>query len=58
MLVPILNIFAIFYLSYSLAKRVGYDIGAMLGLVFFPFITLPWLGLKVQKKKTTFAWVV
>ncbi len=56
--VPLLNIYVAFNTNYLLAKRTGRGVGTMFLLVFFNFITLPWLGLTVHKRKTTVAWVL
>lgn len=56
--VPLLNIYVLFNTNYLIAKRTGRGAGTMLLLVFFGFITLPWLGLTVHGKKTTLAWVL
>lgn len=55
--VPALNLFVTCYYAYWISKRTGRDVGTMLLLVFFPFITLPWLGLRAHNRKTTAAWV-
>lgn len=56
--VPLLNIYVAFNTNYLIAKRTGRGAGTMFLLVFFGFITLPWLGLTVHGKKTTLAWVL
>lgn len=58
LLVPFLNIFAAFYLSYWVAKRTGRDVGTMLLIIFFKGITILWLGLEVNGKKKTLVWIL
>lgn len=56
--IPLFNIYVAFNTYYLIAKRTGRGAGTMFLLVFFGFITLPWLGLTVHGKKTTLAWVL
>jgi len=56
--VPLLNIYTVFYVYHGIAVRTGRGIGTMFLLIFFMPVTLPWLWLKANDRKTTLAWLL
>ena len=58
LIVPLVNIFALFYISSWIAKRVWYGYGCMFLLIFLSPLTLPWLWLKANGRKTTIVWII
>jgi len=56
--VPLLNIYTAFFIYHGIAVRTGRGVGTMFLLIFFMPVTLPWLWLKANDRKTTLAWLL